>query len=31
MKDKEIVEFITFVIGFDNNLISSKIRLGWKK
>ena len=28
MDAKEIAEFITFVIGFDNNLISPEIRLG---
>jgi len=28
MNPKEIAEFITFVIGFDNNLISPEIRLG---
>ena len=28
MKPNEIAEFITFAIGFDNNLISSEIRLG---
>ena len=28
MNPQEIAEFITFVIGFDNNLISPEIRLG---
>ena len=28
MNPKEIADFITFVIGFDNNLISPEIRLG---
>ena len=28
MNPKEIAEFITFVIGFDNNLVSPEIRLG---
>ena len=28
MKPNEIAEFITFAIGFDNNLISPEIRLG---
>ena len=28
MNPNEIAEFITFAISFDNNLISSEVRLG---